>query len=177
MSTPLALGVGETTSAQFAPNFDALYLIEIQAGNSRSSDEESRCFLRTETDSSRCRSTLVANWVLSSSGRELRRGSSADPRAIADPFQSGSRVLGEFQGNAGHDYSLQVSFTSDATALAVMRPRLKVMVASIAYTDIQSASVLVFSIAFICVLFGGILLGLGFYSRSWGLRDTGHKLR
>ena len=101
----------------------------------------------------------VATWILSSGGRELKRGSSAEPHATADPVHSDSRVIGEFQGKAGQPYTLQVSFTLAATALAVARPHLRVAAASIVYTDLQSAGVLVFSIAFICGLLGRFCSG------------------
>ncbi len=164
---PIAFGTNQTTSAQFTPNFDALYLIEIQAVNPSSSGADISCFLGTETESSRCQDIPdgpVATWILSSGGRELKRGTSAEPHATADPVHSDSRVIGEFQGKAGQPYTLQVSFTLAATALAVARPHLRVAAASIVYTDLLSAGVLVFSIAFICVLFGAILLGIGYYS-------------
>ncbi|MGC2767707.1 MAG: hypothetical protein WB607_19525, partial [Candidatus Acidiferrum sp.] len=44
------------------------------------------------------------------------------------------------------------------------RPHLKVAVASIVRTDIQSAKMLVFSTAFICALFGAILLVVAYFA-------------
>ena len=55
-------------------------------------------------------------------------------------------------------------FASDSENLAAAHPRLKVSIASIAYTDLQSASVLVFSMMFICELFGIVLLVVAYYA-------------
>jgi hypothetical protein len=168
VDVPIAFAADQTSSAQFTPNLDALYLVEIQPENTISVGTDIRCSPGTVPDSADCRdlpNTVIATWILWSRSRELKHGSSAEPHTTTDPVHADSRVIGEFQGKAGQHYTLQVSFTPGATAFAVTRPRLRVTAASIVYTDLQSAGVLVFSIAFICVLFGVTLLGIGYYSK------------
>lgn len=168
VNAPVTLSTGQGITSEFKLNFDGLYLIEIEAQKTIPLDAL-RCLMGLEFDSSRCKDVppaIAANWLLSSNGREIRHGSSADQHA-APPEDSGvTRVIGEFQGKAGQEYRLQVTFTADGTKLAPASPHLKVAVASIAYTDLQSAGVLAFSTAFICVLFGVILLGITLFAKG-----------
>ena len=152
VDTPISLAAGQDVTKLFKLNFDGLYLIEVEAPKSLLADIE-------------------ANWTLSSRGRQIKAGSTKD-----SPLTSGEsvpiRVIGEFQGRAGEDYALQVNSISGVNGTANLR--LKVAVASIAYTDLQSAAVLVFSMAFICLLFGMILLAIAFHaSRKERVRSTG----
>ena len=94
------------------------------------------------------------NMDSSRDGQEYRRGTSAEPHSAMAQTAAIAHIIGEFQGKAGEAYQLQVTLTADAPALAAAHPRLKVVVASIAYTDLQSAGLLAFSMAFICLLFG-----------------------
>jgi len=163
VNIPVSLAANQSITAQFKPNFDGLYLVEIDAQKTLPPDTL-HCLMGLEADPARCKglpSAIAANWILSSEGQELKRGSSVDLHSVPVESQIVTRVVGDFQGEAGRDYTLQVTFLADdGPSLAVAHPRLKVAVASIAYTDLQSAGVLVFSIAFICGLFGVILLGI-----------------
>jgi hypothetical protein len=136
VNVPLPLSSGQSISPRFKLNFDGLYLIETDAPG-----------------------PTQPTWVLSKEGHEIKRGNSQDSNAE-------TRVIGDFQGKAGEEYELQVtSGASPSSSVADAQPRLKVAVASIAYTDLQSSGVLVFSMAFICELFGLILLGVAFYKK------------
>ncbi len=162
MNIPVSLAANQSINAQFKPNFDGLYLVEIDAQKTLPPDTL-HCLMGLEADPARCKglpSTIDANWILSSEGQELKRGSSVELHSVPVEAQIVTRVIGDFQGEAGRDYTLQVTFLTDGPGLAVAHPRLKVAVASIVYTDLQSAGVLVFSMAFICGLFGVILLGI-----------------
>ena len=75
------------------------------------------------------------------------------------------RVIGEFPGEVSRNYQLRVSIRADGRALDAAHPRLRVAVSSLARTDFQSADVLVFSVSFICVMFGVILLGISVIPR------------
>lgn len=162
----LPLRAGETVTAQFRPNLDGLYLLELSAEPALQ-PEVLHCLMGMDSNASACRDTasvVVADWTVSQDGREVRRGSSAQtqaaaPSPVADTAST-VRVIGEFPAEAGRDYRLQLTMKSDATALAPAHPRLRVVISSLVRTDFQSANVLVFSIAFICVLFGVILLGI-----------------
>jgi hypothetical protein len=167
VSMPVSLAVGQTISSEFKLNFDGLYLIEIQAEKTIPLDTL-HCLMGVEADPVRCKDVppvIAANWILLSNNQETKRGSSAEPHSAPVESATVSRVIGEFQGRAGQDYNLQVAFTAGGASLAAAHPRLKVAVASIAYTDLQSASVLVSSIAFICVLSGVILLAIAYYAK------------
>jgi hypothetical protein len=147
VNTPLSLAAGQDITTQFKLNFDGLYLIEIEAPKS---------LLRS----------IDANWTLSSRGSQIKSGSSNDSQAIFAEPDAPVRVIGQFQGRSSEDYLLRVSSGSSETAASgPVNMRLKVTVASIAYTDLQSAAVLVFSMSFICLLFGMILLAIAFHAR------------
>jgi hypothetical protein len=146
VNMPISLAAGQDLTAQFKLNFDALYLIEIEAPKSELANIE-------------------PNWILTSRGRQIKAGSTKDFTAMSGESATPIREIGEFHGRAGEDYTLQVSPASNGDgASSIANMRLKVAVASIAYTDLQSAAVLVFSMAFICLLFGMILLAIAFHA-------------
>jgi hypothetical protein len=168
VNAPVSLAAGQSVSTEFKLNFDGLYLIEIQLEKNIPLDTLD-CRMGIEMDSTRCKDitpAIAANWILSSKGQEIRRGNSTDEHSATLESETLNRGIGEFQGKSGHEYKLQVAFTGAGSSLAPAHPRLKVSVASIAHTDLQSASVLVFSMAFICALFGAILLAIAYYTRG-----------
>jgi len=164
----MPLAAGESVSAPFKLNYDALYVIEIVA-EPRIPLDQLHCLLGPEADTVSCKNTpsvITAAWTVSSDGRELRRGDSNELHSMPAQPEAVTRVIGEFPGRAGESYNLQVTFRANAQQLADANPRLRVAVASIAYTDLESAGVLVFAAAFICVMFGAILLGVAWLPRK-----------
>ncbi len=176
VDVPLSLAGAQPITSDFKLNFDGLYLVEIEAQKTIPLDTL-HCLMGVEADPGRCKdvpSAIAATWILSRGGQEYRRGTSAEPHSATAQTDGVARVIGEFQGKAGGAYQLQVMLTAEASALAAAHPRLKVAVASIAYTDLQSAGVLAFSMAFICLLFGLILLAIAFYAYRRRSRDAHH---
>ena len=167
VDAPVPFALGQTITSDFKLNFDGLYLIEIEAQKTIPLDEL-HCLMGVEAEPQRCKSlpsAVAATWVISSEGQDIGHGSSLEPYSAPGQTKSVTRVIGEFQGRAGKSYKLQVTFAAGAEALAPARPHLEVAVASIAYTDLQSANMLVFSTAFICALFGAILLVVAYFAR------------
>jgi hypothetical protein len=165
---PISLKSGEAVEKEFRLNLDGLYLIKIVAQKNMPLDKL-RCLMGV--DAAQCTGiapTIGANWVLFRDGQEVRRGDSL--RSYSELSAPGNvlRVIGEFPGEAGHEYRLQVSITADGGALRLANPRLRVAVSSIVQTDFQSASILAFSVSFICVFFGAILLGIGWFAPKTG---------
>jgi hypothetical protein len=176
VDTAMPLAAPKPITSEFNLNFDGLYLIEIEAQKNIPL-ATLHCLMGVEADPARCKDAapaIAATWILSRNGQEYRRGTSAEPHSATAQTDGVARVIGEFQGKAGETYQLQVTLTIDPSPLAAAHPRLKVAVASIAYTDLQSAGVLAFSMAFICVLFGAILLVIAFYAYRQRLRDADH---
>jgi hypothetical protein len=172
VNVPVMLAAGQKIPSEFKLNFDGLYLIEIDAEKTIPLDTL-QCLMGVDANPTRCKGTpsaIAATWILSSNGQEIRRGNSMEPHSARAQTDGIARVIGEFQGKAGREYQLQVEFTSDGESLVAAHPRLKVGVASIAYTDLQSASVLVSSMVFICELFGVVLLVVAYYVK----RRTGN---
>lgn len=164
---PVSLSPGQSITSEFKLNFDGLYLIEIEAEKTIPVDTL-QCLMAVEADPVQCKDVppaLGAVWILFGDGQVVSHGSSLELHSAPVQADNVARVIGEFQGKAGQAYKLQVTFTADGKGLAAAHPRLKVGVASIAYTDIQSASVLVFSTTFICVLFGVVLLSIAFFAK------------
>jgi len=173
VNVPISVKLGETIEKEFRLNLDGLYLIEIvvaqkDADNSAQKDgqqEALRCLMGV--GGAQCAgiaSAIGANWVLFRDGQEVRRGDSLASRS--EPAEPGNvvRVIGDFPGEAGHEYRLQVSVTTDGSGLQAANPRLRVAVSSLIQTDFQSANILAFSASFICVFFGAILLGIGWFA-------------
>lgn len=168
LDVPILLRAGETLTKDFRLNLDGLYLIET-AADSGAQDAKVPCLMGVPANPSECAGiapVLGVDWVLLRDGQEMRRGSSKDPHS--EPADAGRavRVIGEFPGESGRTYQLQVSINDDAGNLNKANPRLRVAVSSLARTDFQSANVLVFSVSFICVMFGVILLGISVIPRS-----------
>jgi hypothetical protein len=168
VSLPVPLVSGQSIASEFKLNFDGLYLVAIETDKTIPLDEL-HCLMGVDRDPQKCKSmpsVIVASWVLFSDGRDVAHGSSLQQYSSALKTNGVARVMGEFQGKAGQHYRLQVTFAAGAGGLALAHPRLNVAVASIAYTDLQSASMLVFSTVFICELFGVILLGIAYFARK-----------
>lgn len=168
LDVPFTLRAGETVTRQFHLNLDGLYLIEIAAERDATGEKVS-CRMGVSTNPSECAGTgpvIDADWVLLRDGQEVRRGSSKEPHVAPSEAQSVVRVIGEFPGEVSRNYQLRVSIGADGRALDGAHPRLRVAVSSLARTDFESASVLVFSVSFICVMFGVILLGIALIPRS-----------
>jgi hypothetical protein len=165
VSMPVPSAAGQSITCEFKLNFEGLYLIEIEAEKTIPLDAL-HCLMGVETDPEQCKSmpsVIAATWVLSSEARDVGHGGSQEQFSLPVRSNGVTRVIGEFQGNAGKSYKLQVTFAAEPRGLAAAHPKLKVAVASFAYTDLESAKVLVFSTAFICVLFGVILLAVAFF--------------
>jgi len=165
VNVPAPLLPGQTVSS-FHLNFDGLYLIEIEAEPSMPADRL-HCLLGVGANTAQCggvSSVLAANWTLLSNGKELKRGGTTELHS-APQSKKVARVIGDFDGKSGTTYDLRVNFLGDATILAPANPRLKVTVADLAHTDLDSAGVLLFSLVFICELFGVILLGIAYYAK------------
>jgi hypothetical protein len=190
VNVPVSLKLGETIEKEFRSNLDGLYLVEIvvarkdaekyaqkgaQEGGRRGA---LRCLMGVA--GAQCAGVapvIGANWVLFHDGQEVRRGNSLEPHS--EPTEPGNvvRVIGEFPGEAGHEYRLEVSVTTDGSALQAADPRLRVAVSSIIQADFQSANILAFSVSFICVFFGAILLGIGWFAPKPAQRsDANHKV-
>lgn len=167
LDTPVSWSAGQTVHSTFRLNFSGTYLIQIEAEQTLPA-EQLDCLMALEGNATECKGTasaVAATWIVSSEGLDVARGSSTEPHSAPTQTTGVTRVIGEFQGRAGQAYDLRVNFTSGGQSLGTAHPRLKVAVASIAYSDLDSQAVLVFSIAFICVLFGVILLAIAFSAR------------
>ena len=175
---PVSLAAGKSIASQFKLNFDGSYLIEIEADRSVPSSAL-RCLMGVTVETTECRElppALQASWTLSRGSQEITRGSSGDLLRTSSESDQVTRVIGEFPGKAGQEYKLEMFSSADGSALSAANPHLKVIVASISYTDLQSAGVLVFSMAFICELFGIILLAIAFHaSRKKSVREPGYR--
>jgi hypothetical protein len=167
---------GKAIEKEFRLNLDGLYLIEIVAqkdaekgaqkdGQENMRLEALRCLMGVDT--AQCTGiapAIGADWVLFRDGQEVRRGNST--RSYSEPAEPGNvvRVIGDFPGEAGREYRLQIAITADGHVLQAANPRLRVAVSSIIQTDLQSANILAFSVSFICVLFGAMLLAVGWFA-------------
>ncbi|HXX16819.1 MAG TPA: hypothetical protein VEJ47_18105 [Candidatus Eremiobacteraceae bacterium] len=165
LDTPISWNAGQNIGSEFSLNFDGVYLIEITAEQNVPIDTL-HCLMDAQTDPSKCRDVPTAmsgNWMLFRDGQPIASGSIQEPHSAPVRANGVARVIGKFQGKSGQQYRLQILFTADGRPLEPAHPHLRVTIASIAYTDVQSEAVLVFSAAFICVLFGVILLSTPAY--------------
>jgi hypothetical protein len=150
VDVPVKVAAGQSVEESFKLNYDGLYLIEIAAEKADAANEQIE--------------TVGAEWTVWSCGQEVKKGSTAEAHSAAGSGGGIARVIGEFNGRAGQSYELRVVFTAEAPGLEAGKARLRVAVSGLARENLQAASVLVFSMMFICEMFGMILVGVG----SWG---------
>ncbi|HTP69233.1 MAG TPA: hypothetical protein VMJ35_10055 [Dongiaceae bacterium] len=148
---PVEAASGQSVAQSFRLNYDGLYLVEVVTDKAGATE--------------RLRS-LEADWSVWSGGRKVSQGDTGEPHSAPAQRAESLKVLGEFNGRAGQSYELRVRFTKDVKELEAVRPRLKVAVSGLAKENLDAASVLLFSIVFICELFGSILLGIGIWGKA-----------
>jgi len=76
---------------------------------------------------------VQANWTVSSDHHTVAQGTSRDVRGGFFGNKDVGRYLGDFYGESGKKYTLDVDFTEDATALAVTDPHLSVQISNESY--------------------------------------------
>jgi hypothetical protein len=152
LDVPVMVGNGREVTENFKLNYDGLYLIEVAAERAAAANAQM--------------GTLGAEWSLWSCGQEVKRGSTAEAHSAPANSRGVARVIGEFTGRAGQSYQLQVKFTSDAQGLQTANATLQVLVSGLARENLQAASVLVFSMMFVCEMFGIILVGVSLAGRK-----------
>lgn len=150
----VVLAAGQSVNENLKLNYDGLYLIEIAAENRETSQAQL--------------GGIGVEWSLWSCGHEVKKGSTAESHSAQAQSGGVARVIGEFAGRAGQSYQLQLKFTTDARELQAAEPRLKVVVSGLARENLQAASLLVFSMVFICEMFGILLVGVGLWRRRAG---------
>jgi hypothetical protein len=148
----VTLAAGQSVTRSFTLNYDGRYLIEVATEKTDAAEAELK--------------ELRAEWRVWSGPREVMNGSTAEAHSIPQRSSGLTRVIGEFNGRAAQTYQLQVRFLEDAPELAAAKPRLKVVVSGLATENLNAASVLMFSIVFICELFGLILLGVAIWAKT-----------
>jgi len=152
VDVPVMVAEDRWATESFKLNYDGLYLIEVAAEKTSAATAQI--------------ATLGAEWSLWSCGLEVQRGSTAQAHSAPANSSGLARVIGEFAGRAGQSYELQVKFTSVAQGLQAANPTLQVLVSGLAQENLQAASVLVFSMVFICEMFGLILVGVSLAGRN-----------
>src|ERR1700690_2374118 len=103
VNVPVTLAEGQGVTTEFKLNFDALYLIKIQAEKTLPV-ETLHCLMGVDSEPARCgesQAVLGANWILTSEGQEIGRGSSEETHSAPSDSQAVSREIGEFHGKTG----------------------------------------------------------------------------
>ena len=153
VDVPVTVAAGHSQAQSFKLNYDGRYLVEITADAPDNSGLEA----------------IGAEWSLWSCGQEVAKGNNAEAHSAPGGSAGSERVIGEFNGRAGQSYELQVKFTTASPDTQIRNTRLRVAVSGLARENLQAASVLVFSMMFICELFGMVLVGVSL----WGRRAAG----
>ena len=91
---PVSALAGQSVASNFTANFDGLYLIQVEA-QPAIPPEQLRCLLGVDADPRACgpvEPALGANWVLSTPGQEVRRGSTDEQHSAP---ASGNTIPGK----------------------------------------------------------------------------------
>lgn len=135
VNMPVSLGVGKVRTPEFRVE-NGHYSIGIEA-KQRLPLDDMNCMMGL-TDPTplvpcdRGKGPMIqANWTLWNHGRIAGQGSS-DTHKNDGEWENGTavRVIGDFKGEKGNKYILEVNFTKDGAALAVTDPHLIVRVSA-----------------------------------------------
>jgi hypothetical protein len=134
---PVSMAIGHVRTHDFKVNVNASYEIEIEVQKAIPFETLS-CLLgttmgRTSTDLEECPdrpSVVKASWTLTGDGQTIAHGSSDDYRSGAWMNGSIARELGNFQGQSGRRYVLDVNVLADGSSLMRGNPRLEVLLNS-----------------------------------------------
>jgi hypothetical protein len=128
---PITLSPGRVATREFRVNVDALYDIEIEVQKKIPFDTLN-CLLGISINAgSKCQDTpsvVEATWTLFSGDQITARGTSSGSDGAVRGGLSISRGLGDFHGDNGRRYILELKFLKDGSRLAVCDPHLKVFV-------------------------------------------------
>jgi hypothetical protein len=133
---PVSLAVGHVRTSEFKVVKDR-YIILIVA-KKRVPFAELCCMMGMSTgplDPNNCdkEPLIQANWTVWSDGHVVAQGSPKDAKSFSFASNELARYLGDFYGEKGKKYSLDVNFTKDGTALSVTDPHLNVEISNASY--------------------------------------------
>lgn len=171
---PVTLGVGRITTPEFKVNLNRSYIIQVEAKKRFPVDVLS-CMMGISDGMFSCdKPPLVsASWTLWSNHRIVAQGTSDDDTGGGWGNDTVDRAIGNFKGESGKKYVLDVNFTRDGTQLAIADPHLKVDVTAAFYEDITMEDLEV-SALFVVVEISGTILLLFSARRHWRARHGGH---
>jgi hypothetical protein len=138
-AVPVSLAKGShTQTSEFQINVTGAYEITVEAETNNPTDVNSlACALGNgatwpeKTCSSP--SVLKMSWSLATGDKTVAQGSSEEARGGATSYNSVTRTVGYFQGQAGQHYKLVAEMLADGSSLATANPRLKVNVGGAVY--------------------------------------------
>jgi hypothetical protein len=132
VNIPILMTVGHVRTREFKLNVDMPYAIDIEVQKTIPV-ETLNCLLGTRVveggtfeDCPDRPPVVKASWSLTSDGQTVAKGSSDDYRSADWMRDYISREIGNFQGQSGRLYVLDVNVIVDGNALALGKPRLKV---------------------------------------------------
>jgi hypothetical protein len=130
----VTLSPGHITTREFKVNISAPYVIEIVVQKNMPFDTLN-CLLgiwsNSEREPRRCENTssvIEATWTLFSGTRIIAQGTSNGADGAVWAGSTISRDIGDFQGEYGRSYTLDVNILKDGSRLANCNPRLEVAV-------------------------------------------------
>ena len=128
---PISLTPGNVQAQEFSPNFNAFYVIQIEANTNRGIDfEKLDCLLGTSMKQKECSmpSVIRAHWILSSDNSIVKRGSSYEMYCCGSSYSNYTigRQIGRFQTKKGVSYRFEITIEEDGSALAPANPTLVV---------------------------------------------------
>jgi hypothetical protein len=134
VNMPISLAVGHVTTPEFKVIKDR-YIILVVAKKRLPFDELVCMIGMFPSNEGKChdKPLVQADWTVSSNGRIVAQGASHEAQGFGFTNKDVSRFLGEFEGEKGKKYVLDVEFTKDATALAVTDPHLSVQISNESY--------------------------------------------
>jgi len=137
VNMPVSLAVGHVKTPEFKVIKDR-YIILITAKIGKLPIAKQECMMGMSTgplDPNNCdqEPLIMANWTVWSDGHIVAQGTPKDAGTFSYASDELSRYLGDFYGEKGKKYILDVNFIKDGTALAVTNPHLNVEISNASY--------------------------------------------
>jgi hypothetical protein len=171
---PILLTEGLIRTPVFKTNQTALYIIQIEVEKTLPL-ETLNCLLGIEhVYVERCRTTpsvIRASWALLAQGVVVAHGYSGDSAAGGWQANAVSRQIGSFISKQGQQYVLEVKMLSNASPLAVGRPRLKVGVHPMQFETAAFADIPYLFAAGGLVLIGATVIVIGAMKKRQSLKQ------
>jgi hypothetical protein len=176
VNMPISMSVGHLNTGDFKIDVNYLYQIEMHFYSEHYPDPVLDCLVGMPSTANKCEETpslVEVKWVLTNDGNVLKQGVTHEGSGYwADGLV---RTLGNFKGEAGHRYRLDLDVVKDGSRLATANPRLIIHPYREFTNDWRATYYFVEPLALVCVGLGLLLIVCSFLLHRARLQESSSK--